>query len=77
MLNVDIGYLGSLSIVFRILTARHQVFAKLLHISEFGRKAVTTNLYQLSLDYNKIFSQNNSTMTGAGIEPATSSTEVR
>ena len=48
MLNVDIGYLGSLSIVFRMLTARHQVFAKLRHISELGRKAVTTNLDQLS-----------------------------
>ena len=56
---------GSLSVVIGV-TASHHVIT----INEFGLVACTTNLDQPAWT-SLIFSQSNSTMTGARIEPAT------
>ena len=73
----NFGILGSPSVFSRGSTVRHLLITKLRPMNEFGRVTVTTKLGPAIIVLWLIFSRSNSTMTGAGIEPATSSTEVR
>ena len=72
----NLGLLDGPSVFSRGSTVRHPLITKLRPMNEFGRVTVTTKLGPAIIVLWLIFSRSNSTMTGAGIEPATSSTKV-